>query len=324
MEEEEVIDNPVFRMDLKETQTEPDVREDLMAKMKQENDELKSKLDVLNEQLETIGSYNKPGLPSSKEEIAEIVTAFKASEIRLKQKCLELSKIEESNNELKVRLELEHERRVRAQKEIGVIEKEKVILQKDLETKSNECVKLSEECDETKSNCEFKISKYTSEVKKLEAKLERVVLEKDKKIFDLQDKNTELYLKLEAMEETSATQLEVATTLQNELQGSYAETAGLIKEMEMLNLMFAELDQHIFPTEAREGSSKDPLEVTENGKPVNVDEVLSGAQNTDFSPSLLQKSCFNEVTTKPDLILSFSYPILFPYISNLSFHIRFL
>ena len=29
-------------------------------------------------------------------------------------------------------------------------------------------------------------------------------------------------------------------------------------------------------------------------------------------------------TTNPDLILSFSYPILFPYISNLSFHIRFL
>ena len=122
MEEEEVIDNQVFQMDLKETQTEHDDREDVIVKMKLENDELKSKLDVLNEQLETIGSYNKPWLPSSKDEIAEIVTAFKASEIRLKQKCLELSKVEESNNELKVRLELEHERRVRAGMEIGEIE----------------------------------------------------------------------------------------------------------------------------------------------------------------------------------------------------------
>ena len=311
MEEDEVIDNQVFQMDLKETQTEHDDREDVIEKMKLENDELKSKLDVLNEQLETIGSYNKPGLPSSKDEIAEIVTAFKASEIRLKQKCLELSKVEDSNNELKVRLELEHERRVRAQKEIGIIEKEKVVLQKDLETKSSECVKLSEECDEIKSNCEFKISKYTSEVKKLEAKLEKVVLEKDKKIFDLQDKNTELYLKLEAMEETSATQLEVATTLQNELQGSYAETHALVKEMEMLNLMFAELDQHIFPTETKD-SNIGNIEVTENGKPVNVDEVLTGAQNTDFSPSLLQKSCFNEVTTKhgTKMVLSVSKTFL--------------
>ena len=295
--EEGVTENQA--LSLKESQTDRYEREELIEKMKMENDELKSKLVVLNEQLETIGSYNKPGLPASKEEISEIVTAFKASEIRLKQKCLELSKIEESNNELKVRLELEHERRVRAQKEIGVIEKEKVILQKDLETKTNDCVKLSEECDEIKSNCEFKISKYTTEIKKLESKLEKIVLEKDKKVFDLQDKNTELYLKLEKMEETSATQLEVATTLQNELQGSYAETQSLIKEMEMLNLMFAELDEHIFPTEAKEGfSNSGNIEVTENGRPVNVDEVLSGAQNTDFSPSLLQKSCFNEVTTK--------------------------
>ena len=300
-------------LSLKESQTDRDEREDLIEKVKMENDELKSKLVVLNEQLETIGSYNKPGLPASKEEISEIVTAFKASEIRLKQKCLELSKIEESNNELKVRLELEHERRVRAQKEIGVIEKEKVILQKDLETKTNDCVKLSEECDEIKSNCEFKISKYTTEIKKLESKLEKIVLEKDKKVFDLQDKNTELYLKLEKMEETSATQLEVATTLQNELQGSYAETQSLIKEMEMLNLMFAELDEHIFPTEAKEGfSNSGNIEVTENGRPVNVDEVLSGAQNTDFSPSLLQKSCFNEVTTKhgTKMVLSVSKTFL--------------
>ena len=123
-------------MSLKETQTENDPNQDLIEKLKNENDELKSKMEILNDQLETIGSYNKPGIPSTKEDITEIVTAYKASEVRLKQKCLELSKIEESNNELKVRLELEHERRLRAQKEIGQIEKEKVILQKELDTRS--------------------------------------------------------------------------------------------------------------------------------------------------------------------------------------------
>ena len=213
----------------RETQTEEANPGDLIDKLRRENDDLKSKLDVLNDQIEAVSHYSRPGLPSSPEEINEFLKAYKASELKLKQKCAELCRLEEHNSEMKVRLELEHERRVRAGVEIGEIEKEKVILQKDLESKNSESVKLSEECEETKSNCEYKISKYTSEIKKLEAKLERVQLEKDKKIFDLQDKNTELFLKLESSEEQIASQLEVATTLQNELQSSYAETQSLIK-----------------------------------------------------------------------------------------------
>ena len=69
----------------------------------------------------------------------------------------------------------------------------------------------------------------------------------------------------------------------------------------MLNLMFAELDQHIFPSEVKlavGSSSSGPgeLEVREeNGKQINVTEVLEVAQATDYSPTLLEKSCFNEV-----------------------------
>ena len=202
---------------------------DIVEKLKAENEELKMKLDVLTDQIEAVSHYTRPGLPSSQEEVSEFLKAYKASELKLKQARLEQSRLEDHNNEMKVRLELEHERRLRAGMEIGKIEKEKVILQKELEKESGEGVKLSEECEEVKSNCEYKISKYTAEIKKLEAKLERVQLEKDRKIFDLQDKNTELYLKLESSEEQMASQLEVATTLQNELQSSYAETQSLIK-----------------------------------------------------------------------------------------------
>ena len=67
-------------MTLKETQTDEDFN--TIEKLKNENDELKSKLDVLNEQLDTIGRYNKPGMPTTKEEISELITAYKASEIR--------------------------------------------------------------------------------------------------------------------------------------------------------------------------------------------------------------------------------------------------
>ena len=202
---------------------------DVTEKLRAENQELKMKLDVLTEQIEAVSHYTRPGLPSSQEEITEFLKAFKASELKLKQKSLELSRLEDLNNEMKVRLELEHERRLRAGMEIGEIEKEKMILQKELERESGESVKLAEECEEVKSNCEYKISKYTTEIKKLEAKLERVQLEKDRKIFDLQDKNTELYLKLESSEEQMASQLEVASTLHSQLQSSYAETQSLIK-----------------------------------------------------------------------------------------------
>ena len=160
---------------------------DVTEKLRAENQDLKMKLDVLTEQIEAVSHYTRPGLPSSQEEITEFLKAFKASELKLKQKSLELSRLEDLNNEMKVRLELEHERRLRAGMEIGEIEKEKMILQKELERESGESVKLAEECEEVKSNCEYKISKYTTEIKKLEAKLERVQLEKDRKIFDLQD-----------------------------------------------------------------------------------------------------------------------------------------
>ena len=82
-----------------------------------------------------------------------------------------------------------------------------------------------------------------------------------------------------------------------------------LQEMEMLNLMFAELDQHIFPSEVKvvvADSTTGDLQVTENGKQINVNEVLQVAQSTDYSPTLLEKSCFNEVTVKirSDLIIN--------------------
>ena len=87
--------------------------------------------------------------------------------------------------------------------------------------------------------------------KSFESKLEKIMLEKDKSIFDLQSQNNELYLKVNVLEERYNNQVEVSTTLQNKLQSSYVETQSLIKEMEMLNLMFAELEKHIFSSEEK-------------------------------------------------------------------------
>jgi hypothetical protein len=116
-------------------------------------------------------------------------------------------------------------------------------------------------------------------------------------------------LKLESFEERYNNQVEVSKTLQNELQSSFVETQSLIKEMEMLNQMFAQLEQHIFSGESLPTANVD---VTHKGNNIQVDEILKNAQSTEPSTSLLQQSCHNEVTTKngTKMVLSVSKTFL--------------
>jgi len=277
-----------------------------------ENEELKTKIDLLCEELERLENNSGLVIPNTEDEIKDMSKALSASKLLLKQKCFEMCKVEEMNNELNMRLELEHDRRVRAQTEVGEIEKERMILQNTLDSKSDECVRRSEDYKEVKLGCDYKISKYTGEIKKLESKLEKVTLEKDKKVSDLHSENIDLHLKLDTLEEHYNNQLEVSKTLQKELQSSYAETQSLIKEMEMLNLMFAEVEHHIVFNETLDHNNENKIEVTQNDKKINVDEVLQVAQSSDNAPSLFQKSCFNEVTTKngTKMVLSVSKTFL--------------
>jgi len=278
-----------------------------LEKIEKENDELKIKIDSLYGGLEKLTS-NDIVNPSSEEETNDLVQSYKATQVLMRQKCLDTKKSEEMNSELSIRLELEHERRVRAQTEIGEIEKERMILQNELDSKSEECIKKSQEYEEVKLGCDYKLSKYTIEIQKLESKLEKVILEKDKRILTLQSSNAEINLKLESSKERYNNQVEVSKTLQNELQSSYVETQSLIKEMEMLNLMFAELDNHIFSGKPLASSSSSKG----NGKQIQADEVLKVTQTTEPSISLLQQSCHNEVNTKygTKMVLSVSKTFL--------------
>jgi len=211
--------------------------------------------------------------------------------------------------ELNIRLELEHNRRVRAQEEIGEIEKERIQLKQKLDLRNSDYELKAQEFDEVKLGCDYKLAKKETEMKKLETKLATVTEEKDKRIQDLQSHNNEMFNKLEEFEERYNNQLDVSRTLQNQLQASYVETQSMIKEMEMLNLMFAELEHHIF-TQQTKGTGD--IEVTENGQVVKVKDVLAAAQTTEPSEALLQESCFNEVSTKhgTKMVLSVSKTFL--------------
>jgi len=211
--------------------------------------------------------------------------------------------------ELNIRLELEHDRRVRAQEAIGEIEKERILLKQKLDIRNSDYEQKAQEFDEVKLGCDYKLAKMAAEMKKLETKMATMNEEKDKRIVELQAHNNDLFNKLEEFEERYNNQLDVSRTLQNELQASFVETQSLIKEMEMLNLMFAELEHHIF-TQQSKGTGE--IEVTENGQVVKVKDVLANAQSTEPSQSLLQESCFNEVNTKhgTKMVLSVSKTFL--------------
>merc|ERR1712108_36673 len=95
---------------------------------------------------------------------------------------------------------------------------------------------------EVRLGCDYKLARMAAEMKKLETKMATMNEDKDKRIVELQAHNNDLFNKLEEFEERYNNQLDVSRTLQNELQASFVETQSLIKEMEMLNLMFAELE----------------------------------------------------------------------------------
>merc|ERR1711915_750471 len=119
-----------------------------LERLAKDNEELKTKLDSVSENIEKLSSTTHKELPTSKEDINKLSKSFKATQILLDQKSTEIKRYEEVNAELSIRFELEHERRVRAQAEIGDIEKERVFLQNELEAKAQECIEKQQEIEE--------------------------------------------------------------------------------------------------------------------------------------------------------------------------------
>lgn len=273
-----------------------------LRKLEEENMEMRTAMDSMEKEIQQDGGDTDHNTWTPKESMdsnrsAPVTLGQAAGLLRMRKS--ELQRAELANAELNIRLELEHDRRIRAQNLIGEIEKERIALKNQLESRNSEFEAKTQEYEEVKVGCDFKVLKASTEMKRLEAKWELQMSEKDLRLADLTSKNRELAAKLEDMEDRYANQVEVAKTLQSELQVSFAETQCLAKEMEMLNLMFAELEHHIFnPDSACLGLEAPEVEVTQNGKTVKVEDVLKAATVAGEPSKLLQESCFNEVTTK--------------------------
>lgn len=219
--------------------------------------------------------------------------SLKATEALLQLQRTNCQKTEILASDLTLKLELEHDRRVRAQSVIDDLEKEKVIREGEMQKKVTECNQKNEQIAELTLLGDFKEEKMTKT-------LESVIEEKDAQILKTQERANELAIKSEEFEEYFMNQTEVAITLQSELQTSYEENKSLKKEMEMLNEMFEQMEHSIKVKEALDGEGYNGNEIMiyQDGKKVNVkvNELLelAASENQDN----LQETCFNQVTTK--------------------------
>jgi len=283
-----------------------------IEKLQEQNLILRNEVKELKNDLFSLEVTPSERLPKTKEEIGKLLGDLKAMDAILKQKCAHAEKSDAAKATLNIRLGLEQERRVRAQNVIGDIEKERITLKHILEDKNSEYERMSQEVHEIKLSCEYKLTKMMAEVKKAELKLEKVMKEKEQKNIDLREENRELIKKSESLEQRYENQLDLSKTLQNELQVSYGESQSLIKEMETLNYMFAELENHIICQE--EQSAKEAYQACSSSKEkvTNEPDIMAAAKSTEQYKALLQASCYNEVTTKngTKMVLSVSKTFL--------------
>jgi hypothetical protein len=264
---------------------------------------------ALNDKITTLQNENKQlkdNLVSLSEDIIEsnsvtgdndkeaLIKSLKATEALLYIQKASSQKADILVAELTLKLELEHDRRVRAQSVIDDLEKEKVLREDALEKKITECNQKDQQIAELILGSNFKEEKLTKN-------LECVIEDKDAEILKVRERANELAIKSGEYEELFMNQTEVAITLQSELQTSYEENKSLKKEMEMLNEMFEQMEHSIRVKEALDGQlyNCNEMEIYQDGKKVNVkvNELLqlAAAENQD---KLLQETCFNQVNTK--------------------------
>jgi len=201
------------------------------------------------------------------------------------------------NVQLQVKMELEHERRLRTQMALDESEKRNVALKRDLDTKSRNCEDLVKQMKDLQAKNDQKQKQIADENRRLE-KLLKV---KEAQICESETKAKELSLRAEEFEELFNGQLASVKTLQSDLAVASNENKALVKEMEMLNQMFNAMEKHYVNQALTDYKAQDNDEEIGNprdddGREIIIQDVLNAvAQKEDMD---LEESCFKEVTTK--------------------------
>ena len=212
--------------------------------------------------------------------------------------CTTLYQIDAAEHtKLQVKVELETERRMRIQTALDDAEKRCFAANKSLEKKSGELERFGEGLERMRESYETKLRLAQRE----SSWLQQLLREKEKKVLESQTHAKELTTKAEEFEELFIGQLDTVKALQEELAVASQENRALVKEMEMLNEMFAEMERTHVDEALSEYTCKDPdlsdaAHKDKEGKVVAVQDILKAVEQE--SRSSVQDSCFKEVTTK--------------------------
>jgi hypothetical protein len=202
------------------------------------------------------------------------------------------------NVQLQVKLELEHERRLRIQTALDDSEKRNVVLKREVETKTKHCEDLEKQMNEAQSKFKGKMKQLADENRRLE-KLLKV---KESQICESETKAKELSLRAEEFEELFNGQLASVKALQSDLSVASNENKALVKEMEMLNQMFNAMEKtyvHQALTEYKAQENEDYTNPTDDqGREIVLQDVLNAVAQNENNAIDLEESCFKEVTTK--------------------------
>jgi len=263
-----------------------------ISDIEKENKRLQESVLILSEGILADKCRLKTGCPDTEAEIKYLRKTLDATEALFQLKKAKCQKADVSNAELSIRLELEHDRRIRAQNVIDEIEREKVHLKNQIDMQHTNSTKKLEQFEELKLSSELKMGKMIADNKRIES----IIIEKDKKILEMQQNTKELSAKVDELDALFNNQTDTIKTMQNELSASYEENKALVNEMEMLNEMFEEMEHGIHVREALDGYNCENIEVYKNGKKVKVQ--VSDLLKMAATEEIMQESCFKEVTTK--------------------------
>ncbi|CAB4061877.1 SRP72 [Lepeophtheirus salmonis] len=208
---------------------DPLIRNCRSALLEEENVRLKSAINLVRQEI-TSSAHS-----SNQSELVEKIKEIVNDEELTKKDTL----LRRQNVLSHVRAELEHERRIRTQEALDEAERRCYQLGKELELKVSMYEEKVSNLESTRERLQKDIDELGTEKNKLTSRI-RI---KEDQLTASEIKSKELIRKANQFEELFNGQLESVKVLQNDLTIASEENKGLVKEMELLNKMFYELER---------------------------------------------------------------------------------
>ncbi len=185
-----------------------------------------------------------------------------------------------------VRAELEVERRQRLQTALEDAERRSFAASRLLEKRDADNSQLREDLERMSSRCDERISHLEAE----NGRLESLLRQKESQLCTAESVAAALTAKAEQFEDLFNGQLEAVKGLQQDLATAGEENRALVREMEMVNQMFCELER----THVDDALKNYDEDKSVEGLGIPAD-VLNGPNSIGKD---ITDNCFKEVTTK--------------------------